>query len=80
MAQLAGVPALTIARATQLLNTLNVDTGHNELPEAPQDQLGLFATTPHPVIELLQTLDLNDMTPMEAFDALRRLTEQAKEN
>ncbi len=80
VSQLAGVPALTIARATQLMNTLSVDTGHADAPPPPADQLDLFAATPHPVIELLQTLDLNAMTPMEAFDTLRRLTDQAKEH
>jgi len=40
-------------------------------------QLSLFTEyLPHPVVEALRELDLDRLSPLEAFDALRRLREQ----
>ncbi len=48
---------------------------------ADEPQLRLFApkAEPHPVVEELRGLDLERMTPMQAFDALRKLAEQARD-
>lgn len=44
-------------------------------------QLGLFATThfiAHPAVEQLKQMRIENLSPMQAFDALRELVEQAK--
>ena len=41
---------------------------------APGAQLGLFTEyVSHPVVDALRTLDLDTLSPMQAFDALREL-------
>ncbi|HRP62288.1 MAG TPA: DNA mismatch repair protein MutS [Phycisphaerales bacterium] len=91
VAKIAGLPAATIARAQELLESLTV---HSEevsretpmiaasagaKPHATSGQLSLFTEyVPHPVVEELKKLDLNTMTPMQAFDALRTLREKVE--
>jgi DNA mismatch repair protein MutS len=87
VAKIAGLPPETVRRAQQLLETLAVQTEnpHTQWPQVPAElkpqtpakgaQLGLFTEyLNHPVVEELRQLDLDGMTPMQAFDALRKLT------
>ncbi len=57
------------------------DRAHPRAPgAAPAGQLGLFTEyVNHPVVEELKGLDLTKMTPMEAFDALRRLAASVRD-
>lgn len=85
VAQLAGVPASVIERSRSLLDTLSVQTTIDAPPPPPPtstSQFGLFSepAPPHPAIEELRELQLDSMTPLAAFDALRRLVERAREN
>src|SRR5690606_28920815 len=77
VAQLAGVPAPVVARAKQVLASLDVshgDSGRGSAKEPePLDQLPLFGMGTHPVVGELRELKLESMTPLAAFDALRRL-------
>ena len=61
----------------EILETLAVQTEPLEVPEivtVPADgQLGLFQPPPHPVLTELKSLDLNRMSPMDAFETLRRI-------
>ncbi|CAD5108317.1 DNA mismatch repair protein MutS [Zestomonas carbonaria] len=76
VAQLAGVPGEVIQRARQHLARLETTS----LPhEAPRNDTGqplapiqndLFATLPHPVLEELQRLDPNEVTPRQALELL----------
>ena len=83
VAKIAGLPRNTIKRASELLETLAVQTESTEMPAemkpttpAKGAQLGLFTEyLDHPVVEELRQLNLDDMTPMQAFDALRKLKE-----
>jgi DNA mismatch repair protein MutS len=82
VAKIAGLPRETIDRARQVLDTLTVHTDVPSIPEAgPRPaggQLGLFTEyVTHPVVESLRAVDLNACTPLEAFDTLRRLVEEA---
>jgi hypothetical protein len=44
-----------------------------------ETQLALFGGfTEHPVVDELRRVDLNTMTPLAAFDMLRRLTDAAR--
>ncbi|GED21088.1 DNA mismatch repair protein MutS [Halomonas halmophila] len=80
VAQLAGVPQDVIARARDklaLLEQQEIDQGQRgpSLPEgsatrqAPQ-QADLFASAPHPVVESLSNLGIDNMTPREALEWL----------
>ena len=82
--QLAGLPAEVVRRARSVLLTLEGD--HRVVPGAPPPpddpgQLALFGEAgPHPMVEELKGLDLDQMTPLEALNRLadlkRRATEQ----
>ncbi|UCD73906.1 MAG: DNA mismatch repair protein MutS, partial [Phycisphaerales bacterium] len=84
VAQIAGLPPSAIQRAAQLLETLAVQTESPSIPpeeaqpaRSGQGQLELFTEyLDHPAIESLRKLNINQMTPLEAFDALRKLREQ----
>ena len=84
VAKLAGLPPAVVARARELLDTLSVT--HDGAPDRPSvsaparsapPQLTLFREyAEHPAIEELRQLDLNAMSPIEAFDLLRSLRER----
>jgi DNA mismatch repair protein MutS len=85
VAQIAGLPRETVDRARQLLETLAVQTEHStHVPvemkpttAAKAAQMSLFTEyLDHPAIDELRRLDLDAMTPMQAFDALRGLREK----
>jgi len=89
VARLAGLPHETVARAKDLLDTLAVShEGAPPKPEPPKsrapskqrDQMALFTEfVHHPAIDELKQIDLERLTPLEAFDALRRLREMLDE-
>jgi DNA mismatch repair protein MutS len=70
VAALAGLPALAVDRARQVLETL--EQSRQGAPAIPE------ATTPlssgsSPVVEALQSLVLDDLSPRQALDELYRL-------
>jgi len=75
VAQLAGVPQKVIVRARDKLASLEQPTalpsGSDSRPKAggPQ-QADLFAATPHPVLEALESLDIDSLTPRAALELL----------
>jgi len=93
VARLAGVPASVTTRAAEVLESLSVQQGDRidaksiastntkAVAKANKDssgQMGLFTEfVNHPVVNELREVKLNDMTPMQAFDALRILQERA---
>jgi DNA mismatch repair protein MutS len=83
VAKIAGLPDPIVQRADTLLNQLAV----NHIEQAPAstapaqrqaaDQMSLFTEyVPHPVVDELKQLDINTLSPMDAFDALRRMQGQ----
>jgi len=80
VARIAGLPARTVDRASSILETLAVQTeGPGPATAPPPGQLSLFREyLRHPVINELRELELSRLTPLEAFDVLRRLHEQAQ--
>lgn len=80
VAQLAGVPRNVIERAREQLDQLESSAVEKRTePEAGQGmprQDDLFASAPHPVIEALGQLDVDDMSPRQALDALYALRDQ----
>ncbi len=85
VAKLAGLPQPVVARAREVLESLAVHHGPAASRErvkgvaapAPQNgQLGLFTEfIPHPAVDGLREIKLDTLTPIQAFDALRRLKE-----
>ena len=79
MAQLAGVPSEVIIRAREHLSRLETTSLPHEVPlakpgkkPAPQ-QSDLFASLPHPVLDDLSRVDLDNMTPRKALELLYTL-------
>lgn len=90
VARLAGVPGPVIERAKELLSSLSVQqAGHTPRPPEPgkgsrrkraEPQLALFETpAEHPVVGALRSMDLETMTPLAAFDALRVLRDRVRD-
>lgn len=86
VARLAGLPQSVVGRAREVLASLAVHHGLGE-PAAtasqpsssPNGQLGLFTEyLRHPAVDELKELKLDSMSPMQAFDALRRLRESVE--
>ncbi|MCH2146492.1 MAG: hypothetical protein MK073_01560, partial [Phycisphaerales bacterium] len=71
----AGVPQDIVKRANQILDSLSVQSqehGVEAIPEKPQ--LDLFTQyVDHPMLEELKALNLETMSPMAAFELLRKL-------
>ncbi len=83
VAQLAGLPEEIVRRANQILSTLEGE--HRVTPGAPPPapdpgQLALFSepSRVHPVVQELEALDLNSMTPLEALNRLAELKRKAQ--
>ena len=79
VAQLAGVPSAVITRAREHLSRLETTSlPHEVAPQAPgkpsvPQQSDMFASLPHPVLDDLAKLDLDDMTPRRALEMLYTL-------
>ncbi len=80
VARIAGLPRQTIDRAAQLLETLAVHTEGSSRPDRRRvTQMNLFTEyLEHPVVQELNSMDLEALSPLEAFDVLRRLQDQAR--
>ena len=86
VARLAGLPVEVIERAKEVLHSLEAeDLGSQVAPTergvrqvAPPVQLQLFEAAPHPVVEKLKELDLDQMTPLQAMTRLGELQQEAQ--
>ncbi|MFO8037402.1 MAG: DNA mismatch repair protein MutS [Anaerolineales bacterium] len=70
VAQLAGMPGSVVQRAEEIMGKLEESSGKavNIDPEAPK-QMALFPNT-NPLLEELASLDLNELSPIEAINRL----------
>ena len=86
--RLAGLPAPVVARAWQVLKLL--EAGHHVARTPPPPlldaaQLALFGLSdasrpePHPLLEELERLDVNALSPLEALNQLARWKERLEE-
>ncbi len=86
VARLAGLPPEVVRRADEVLETLSVSHGAGAAatPREPaareRTQLRLFESPDHPAIAELKRLDLDHLTPVQAFDALRALRDRIERN
>ena len=87
VAQLAGVPRSVIERARYRLAQLEGDSNvpstdtnraalHTHLPATSPQQNDLFAAVTHPAVDALIQLDVDNLTPRQALDALYALKAQ----
>ncbi|MEM8835599.1 MAG: DNA mismatch repair protein MutS [Planctomycetota bacterium] len=82
VARMAGLPADVVQRAGELLESLRVshagETERTHTPPSRRDQMSLFTEyVEHPVLTELKSFELDRMSPMDAFDALRALQRTA---
>ncbi len=86
VARLAGLPEAVIERAKEVLHSLErEDLGRQVAPTqeavsqvAPPVQMQLFAPAPDPIVEELQALDPDNMTPLEALRKVKEWWEKAR--
>ena len=81
--RLAGLPSAVVSRARAMLRLLEAEH-HVVQPGATSretaravEQLPLFATLPHPVVERLRGVDLDNLTPLKALQLLSDLQREA---
>ena len=85
--QLAGLPAPVVARAWLVLQLLEAGphVAHQPAPPPPDAaQLGLFiapgtGAAPHPLLDELDRLDVNTLSPLEALNRLAAWKKQREE-
>jgi DNA mismatch repair protein MutS len=82
--RLAGLPVPVLSRARELLHLLEAEQIVPRSRRASargvsaNDQLALFGSANHPVVEKLKQLDPNAITPLQALETLARLVDEAK--
>jgi DNA mismatch repair protein MutS len=82
VAKIAGVPEDVVTRANELLETLTVHTQQasaetSQQPVAPQ--MSLFTEyLPSPLVDELKNIDIDSLSPMEAFELLRDLSTRSR--
>jgi DNA mismatch repair protein MutS len=89
VARLAGLPQIVVGRATQVLSQLTQHGTpsrrgkHRRLVAtamaSPPQQLSLFGTPTHPMVDELRRLDIARLTPLEALTTLHRWQEMVRE-
>lgn len=79
VARLAGVPASVINSARKKLQRLERQSvgSHQVFVEETTGQLELFNSNPHPIVEQLQELEIDNLSPREALELLYQLSEKA---
>ena len=83
VARLAGVPLTVIQRSRRILETLESDhlddAGRPKVPKrkaaGENRQLSLFGAEPHPLLDEIRNLDIDQMTPLAALEQLNRMRE-----
>ncbi len=79
VARLAGMPTEVIDRALEILRALENRKGHGErldIPEHISPQMDLFSDRGHPLLEEIQNLDPERLTPLEALNLLTEYRER----
>ena len=81
VAKIAGVPQDVVKRANELLETLTVHTqqaSEESTHPCTSPQMSLFTEyLQNPLIDALKDVDINSMSPLEAFELLRMFSDKA---
>ncbi|HEX6036932.1 DNA mismatch repair protein MutS, partial [Longimicrobium sp.] len=80
VARLAGLPEAVVDRARQILHELETAAAANGRQGPPPDvQLGLFGEAlPHPAVERLRVMKVDELTPLQALNLLADLARSAR--
>jgi DNA mismatch repair protein MutS len=86
VARLAGLPATVISRAKEILSQLEGDQGAREnlgratrgLEREAPVQMALFESADRKLLEMLKTIDVANLTPIEALNLLYKICEEAQ--
>ena len=85
VAQLAGIPRPVIHRAEEILAELEQKGDARLRRKAMRDmetpgvlQMTLFSAEPHPLIEEIKQLSIDELTPIEAIGKLYELQQKAR--
>ncbi|HEY1951327.1 MAG TPA: DNA mismatch repair protein MutS [Gemmatimonadaceae bacterium] len=83
--RLAGLPAGVLSRAKELLALLEAEQivprpgrAQRARPTTTDDQLALFGSATHPVVQQLRNVEPNTMTPMQALELVSRLVDDVR--
>lgn len=88
VARIAGVPRPVVDRAAVILSSLEAEhvdeSGKPKVPERRthgngRQQLTLFEPPPHPMLDEIRRLDLDQMTPLAALEKLHRYRAELSE-
>jgi DNA mismatch repair protein MutS len=87
VAQLAGVPKPVVQRAAEILRELEAQKNIWEIGGAPLPeptgkpaQMSFFQAGPHPVVEELRAMKVEEMSPIDAITRLYELQKRAMTN
>ena len=82
VAQLAGVPRSVVDRARELLVQLEQDSGDFtlKLPKSTTQQLSFFDAPENPVVAALRSLEVDNLSPLEALTKLYELKRMASDD
>ena len=69
VAQLAGLPQTVISRSFEILKQLEEDTAHTRSGIPASEQMSFFPES-NPLVDDLQKIDLNQLSPIEALNIL----------
>jgi DNA mismatch repair protein MutS len=87
VAELAGIPRAVIRRASELLAELEQAPASRpgaapqpggDAPAPEGEQRSLFDSAPHPALEMIRRLSINELSPIEALTKLYELQRLAK--
>ncbi|MCD6521231.1 DNA mismatch repair protein MutS [Candidatus Calescamantes bacterium] len=80
VARLAGVPEEVIKRAGEVLKDLERRHPGRKIKTLKEEkQLTFFTPRPHPVVEKIKEIKIEEVSPLKAFDILRGLVEEVRE-
>ena len=86
VAQLAGIPKAVINRANEILEELeqagsdfSIQDERRHQPAGGSSQLALFSMEPHPVVQEIRALQVDELTPLDAITKLYELKRLAEE-
>jgi DNA mismatch repair protein MutS len=79
VAALAGVPQAVIAQARQRLQELEAASLNAAVGSPPRAQLGLFDASRHPLLEALEGINPDHLTPRQAHELLYALKELSQQ-
>ena len=85
VAQLAGIPKAVITRANEILAELEQNTGLQEHKQQLRQafsgqQLSFFAPDVHPLVDDLKTLNVEELSPLEALNKLFEMKRKVQDD